>query len=76
MHGLKSAIEDNWLSEDFVVFKVDMSNAFKMVSRQAVWTSVLHSSRSFCHGSLGVMGHTPPPSPMQVPGSLLFLPQA
>ena len=36
VHSLRSCIEDNWLSDDFVVFKVDMSNAFNMVSRQAV----------------------------------------
>ncbi|KAL5460196.1 hypothetical protein EMCRGX_G033624 [Ephydatia muelleri] len=36
VHSLRRCIEENWLSGDFVVFKVDMSNAFKMVSRQAV----------------------------------------
>ena len=36
MHSLKKCIEDNWLSGDFEVFKVDMSNAFNVVSRQAV----------------------------------------
>ena len=36
VHSLRRCIEDNWLSDDFVVFKVDMSNAFNMVSRQAV----------------------------------------
>ena len=33
VHSLRKCIEDNWLSGDFVVFKV---NAFNMVSRQAV----------------------------------------
>ena len=36
VHSLRRCIEDNWLSDDFVVFKVDMSNAFNMVSRQTV----------------------------------------
>ena len=36
VHSLRRCIEDNWLSDDFVVFKVDMSNVFNMVSRQAV----------------------------------------
>ena len=36
VHGLRKCIEDNWLNEDFVVFKVDMSNAFNSVSRQEV----------------------------------------
>ena len=36
VHSLRRCIEENWLSGDFVVFKVDMSNAFNMVSRQAV----------------------------------------
>ena len=33
VHSLRRCIDDNWLSGDFVV---DMSNAFNMVSRQAV----------------------------------------
>ena len=36
VHSLRKCIEDNWLSGDFVVFKVDTSNAFNVVSRQAV----------------------------------------
>ena len=36
VHSLRRCIEDNWLSGDFVVFKVDMSNAFNMIFRQAV----------------------------------------
>eukprot|EP00731_Ephydatia_muelleri_P005540 Em0002g1716a len=36
VHSLRRCIEENWLSGDFVLFKVDMSNAFNMVSRQAV----------------------------------------
>ena len=36
VHSLRMYIEDNQLNRDFVVFKVDMLNAFNMVSRQAV----------------------------------------
>ena len=36
VHSLRACIEENWLKEDFVVFKVDMANAFNQVSRQAI----------------------------------------
>ena len=36
VHSLRKCIENNWESGDFAVFKVDMSNAFNRVSRQAV----------------------------------------
>eukprot|EP00731_Ephydatia_muelleri_P034398 Em0058g4a len=36
IHGLRNSIEDHWMEEDFVVFKIDMQNAFNLVSRQAV----------------------------------------
>ena len=36
MHSLRKCIEVNWLSGDFVVFKVDMSYAYNAVSMQAV----------------------------------------
>ena len=35
-HGLRKCIDDHWDDDDFVVFKVDMRNAFNMVSRQAI----------------------------------------
>ena len=35
-HGVRRCIEEHWMDEDFVVFKVDMQNAFNVVSRQAV----------------------------------------
>ena len=35
-HGLRACIEKHWLDDDFVVLKVDMKNAFNMVSRQAL----------------------------------------
>ena len=33
IHGLRKCIDDHWDDDDFVVFKVDMLNAFNMVSR-------------------------------------------
>ncbi|KAL5481702.1 hypothetical protein EMCRGX_G021929 [Ephydatia muelleri] len=36
IHGLRKCIDDHWDDDDFVVFKVDMLNAFNMVSRQAI----------------------------------------
>eukprot|EP00731_Ephydatia_muelleri_P022875 Em0015g458a len=36
VHGLRKNIEEHWMKEDFVVFKIDMRNAFHLVSRQAV----------------------------------------
>ena len=36
IHSLRHCIEAYWQHGDFVVFKVDMSNAFNLVSRQVV----------------------------------------
>ncbi|KAL5499697.1 hypothetical protein EMCRGX_G011154 [Ephydatia muelleri] len=37
VHSLRNCIEEHWMQEaDFVVFKVDMTNSFNLVSRQAV----------------------------------------
>ena len=36
LSSLRKCIENSWESGDFAVFKVDMSNAFNRVSRQAV----------------------------------------
>eukprot|EP00731_Ephydatia_muelleri_P036720 Em0311g4a len=36
IRGLRKCIDDHWDDDDFVVFKVDMRNAFNMVSRQAI----------------------------------------
>ena len=34
-HALRGCIQEHWMDEDFVVLKVDMRNAFNMVSRHA-----------------------------------------
>ena len=37
VHSLRNCIEEHWMQEeDFVVFKVDMTNAFNLVSRQVL----------------------------------------
>ena len=36
IHGLRRCIEEHWVEEDFVALKIDLRNAFNMVSRQAV----------------------------------------
>ena len=36
MHGLRTCTQQNWSENDFGVFKVDMMNAFNLVSRQAI----------------------------------------
>ena len=36
VHGLRACVEKHWLEENFVVLKVDMKNAFNLVSRQAL----------------------------------------
>ncbi|KAL5496908.1 hypothetical protein EMCRGX_G013281 [Ephydatia muelleri] len=35
-HGLRACVNKYWLDDDFVVLKVDMKNAFNMVSREAI----------------------------------------
>ena len=36
LHSLRCCFDDHWADNNFVVFKVDMTNAFNLVSRQAV----------------------------------------
>ena len=36
IHGLRHCVEDYWMDEDFAVMKIDMRNAFNLVSRQAL----------------------------------------
>ena len=63
VHSLRRCIEDNWLNGDFVVFKVDMLNAFNMVSRQAVLDECatffpeLLPWVSWCYGSHSSLWH-------------------
>ena len=36
IHGLRHCVEDHWMDEDFAIMKIDMRNAFNLVSRQAL----------------------------------------
>ena len=36
IHGVRSSIQEHWKDDNFTVCKVDMSNAFNLVSRQAL----------------------------------------
>ena len=47
-------MDKHWDSDDVVVLKIDMKNAFNLV----YWMSVLLFSPSFCHGLVGATGHT------------------
>ncbi|KAL5505899.1 hypothetical protein EMCRGX_G007440 [Ephydatia muelleri] len=63
VHSMRRCIEDIWLNGDFVVFKVDMLNAFNMVSRQAVLDECakffpeLLPWVSWCNGSHNSLWH-------------------
>ena len=48
-NSLQKCIEKNWLSGDIVAFKVDMTNTFNMVSRQAVSTHAAAYIASVTH---------------------------
>ena len=41
-HRLRKVIEEHWLDEDFVVFKVDMYNAFNTMDRQLIMNECKH----------------------------------
>ena len=64
VHNLRKYIDDGWMSGDFVVCKVDMSNAFNRVSRQAVLDECssffpeLLPWVSWCYGSHSLLWHS------------------
>ena len=35
IHGIRNCVDQHWRDEDFAVLKVDLKNAFNLVSRQA-----------------------------------------
>ena len=63
IHTVRGCIEDHWLDEDFVCFKVDMQNAFNLVSRQAIFRKCvtyfleLFHWVSYCYGSHPLLWH-------------------
>ena len=62
-HGVRRCIEEHWMDEDFVFYKVDMQNAFNVVSRQAVLDECstffpeLIPWASWCYGSHPLLWH-------------------
>ena len=57
IHSLRQRIDEHWDSDDFVVLKVDMKNAFNLVSRQALLNACAIFSPNSCHGLVGATGH-------------------
>ena len=56
IHGLRSCMDDHWTDENFTVLKIDMRNAYNLVSRQAL--SAAFNSQSCSHGHHGAMANT------------------
>ena len=62
-HGVRRCIEEHWMDEDFIFFKVDMQNAFNVVSRQVVLDECsiffpeLIQWLSWCYGSHPMLWH-------------------
>ncbi|KAL5515365.1 hypothetical protein EMCRGX_G000523 [Ephydatia muelleri] len=62
-HALRGCIEEHWMDEDFFVLKVDMRNAFNIVSRQAVldecdtFFAELLPWVSWCYGTHPLLWH-------------------
>ena len=63
IHGLRTCIEEHWEDDDFAVVKVDMRNAFNLVSRQALLDEcAIHFPEllpwaSWCYGSHPLLWH-------------------
>ena len=51
-------MDEHWDSDDFVVLKIDMKNAFNLVSWQALLDECVTFFPDFCHGLVGATGHT------------------
>ena len=56
---MKKCIENNWESGDFAIFKVDMSNVFNRVSRQAFLDEcdLFFPEVSWCYNSHSILWH-------------------
>ena len=57
-HGLRAHVEMHWLEENFVVMKVDMKNAFNLVSRQAILSKCAKHFLNSTLGHIGVIAST------------------
>ena len=82
---LRKCIEDHWDDEDFVVLKVDMRNAFNLVSRQAIldecaslflellpWVLWCYGTHSALWHPMGCMSSESGVQQGDPPGPLLF----
>eukprot|EP00731_Ephydatia_muelleri_P000193 Em0001g193a len=63
IHGVRSSIQEHWKDDKFTVCKVDMSNAFNLVSRQALLEEcAVHFTEllpwvGWCYGSHPTLWH-------------------
>ncbi|KAL5517624.1 hypothetical protein EMCRGX_G003206 [Ephydatia muelleri] len=63
IHGVRSCIKEHWIDDNFTVCKVDMSNAFNCVSRQALLEEcAVHFPEllpwvGWCYGSQPTLWH-------------------
>ena len=63
-HGLRTCIDQHWMEHDFGVLKVDMTNAFNLVSRQAILSECakhfpeLLPWVSWCYGQHPLLWHS------------------
>ena len=55
MHGLRACLEEHWMEENFTVLKVDMINAFNLVSHQSLLSECAKHFPSSTHGLTGVI---------------------
>ena len=64
LHSLRCCFDDHWADNNFVVLKVDMTNAFNLVSRQAVLDECaqhfpeLLAWASWCYGQHPILWHS------------------
>ena len=58
-HGVRRCIGEHWVDEEFVFFKVDMQNAFNVVSRQAILDECVTYFSELIPWVFGAMGPTP-----------------
>ena len=58
IHGLRACMDKHWFDDDFGVLKIDMKNAFNLVSRQALFLNVQSTFLNSSPGSVGVMANT------------------
>ena len=64
IHGLRACMDKHWFDDDFGVLKIDMKNAFNLVSRQALLSECakhfpeLFPWVSWCYGQHPLLWHS------------------